>query len=1216
MKKKNLILISSFLFALGISACRSKDSKTVIDNGGNNNINDENNNGEIDDGSYTIVSDYVDSDGKLSDAGFARMIKDSYTYCEELVEQGSVLLKNDRNCLPLGNNERNITLFGQGSKNLFYRSGTGGPAPNENFVVDLYKAFTMNGFRVNQTVYDKYSTFSNNQMTNPGTRVESAQKVCTSNNGEQLQDDVLASCNSYNDAAIVTLVRIGTENSDPSVGTLELNSDEQALLKAIKNSNKFNKTIVLINSPMAMSMDWADKEEYGVDAILYVGVPGYYGAGGIAHILAGEKTVNGTTYKVNPSGHLSETFAAFANSSAAFQNYGDTNVVVYKEGVYVGYKYYETRYEDCVLGQGNANGNAGIYASVNSWNYADEVAYPFGYGLSYTNFEQKLTNVTYDEQKDEYKVTVEVKNIGTVDGKSSIQLYVQQPYTDYDKSNYLGKSSIALMAYEKVDLKVGESATKELTFPRYFLCTYDYNGEGTYILEGGDYYFAIGNGAHEALNNVLAIKAPNKQLVDHLGNNAVVNTNGVFKTTITADMNKYSKSIYNSNSYVLNAFDEADYNYWASKNNKSSINYLDRQDWQGTWPTKTNISPCVSADLDMNNIYSSNEGFASYQDGDGTVYNVRLNEPITFSDMVDVPIEGIVEKGKFVGRQGDEVWDEFISQMSLDDLAISITDNRGLLDVQKVYKKGNSISEGPEGLLAKFQYGDMRWATGFPTGPVYTGTWDHNMQKRYGGFFGDEALFCGVSCMNGPKANIKRCAYTSRGSEYMSEDGILNYYAAANIVGEARKKGLIINVGNCFLNNQESGRQMLQTFCNEQAIREIYLKGFEGAVTRGNGLGIQIAYNRIGAKYAACYECLMASVMRGEWGFRGFFISSPLTGSNTSNYSNGPAMLDSGIDIFCLDGGRGNQIKTYIQSNNDGNLLESLQVANKYIMYALSRSSLAPVSVKPGNINGNNQGGGNNNNQGGTGTTTNEFNPITDAVKAKANAMDYTFDPTSIVIPKEDNYDYQNGELASLVDSETRDGHNLVYKFEGDYTEGYQGSYNLYFAHIYLWDDGLMIGKSNNQTFKGYWYNDFNGDGTADCLNMVSNSEKYSSISCNSTNGFYSQEAYIYIYPGWGDGRSMIVGGYFYYPEVDIAIKLPNDVDGRTYRVGDRFSANSITVYKILKNLKYGAVSSDVTINVPNDMLDSNNCLKAAGTYTITATYKNFTSSRTITVID
>ena len=893
-------------------------------------------------------SAYAEEDGSLSNNGWKKMIKDAYKFCEEAVEQGSVLFKNDNDALPLKENERKVTLLGQGSKNLFMRSGAGGAAPNTNLVVKLDKAFEENGFEVNHTVFDAYSSLSNSNMTSPSTTVEHS----FSGFYTQAMKDSFAE---YGDAAIITFVRIGTENTDPGAGKLDLNNEEAQLLKLAKeykDNGTFKKIIVMINSPLSMSVDWVEDEQYGIDACVYMGVPGYYGAGGIVHVLMGQDAEGKV---INPSGHAVNSFAASASSSAAYQNFGDSGCVVYKEGVYVGYKYYETRYEDLVLGQGNADSNKGIYKSTgSSWNYADEMGYPFGFGLSYTTFEQKIVSLKENKEKDTIEAEVEVKNTGDMDGKASVQLYVQAPYTQHDKDNGLGKSAIALMAYEKVDVEAGKTEKVKLSFDKYFLTTYDYKINGTYILEGGTYYFAVGNGAHEALNNIISVKEPSASLYDHNGVSYEGKADCVKELEFEDDPITYRKSHYDPEITVENQFDDADYNwYCGSERNhddqkSGAIVYLDRQHWDTTWPTKLTTNPAPSDARDMSNYYKSAPADGpKYTEGDGEVYNVDLgDEKITFNEMAKVPLEGKVEdpESRFYNEDGEEVWDRFISQMNLDDLCISVSDNRGILAVKKVMKPGNSVAEGPEGLLSKYQYGDKRWATGFPTGPTYTGTWDHAMQAKFGGFYGEDALFCGVACVNAPGANINRTPYGSRASEYMSEDGILNYNTAANIIGAARKKGLIMNIKHCFLNNQESGRQGVATFCNEQALREIYLKPFEGALTKGHGLGIMTSYNRIGVRYAACHEPLMMNVMRGEWKYRGLIIDDALTGSNTSNYSNGPAMIHSGTDLFCLDGNRGGQLKSWVTSNNDGTLLLDLQRANKYIMYSMSRSWMGGVT--------------------------------------------------------------------------------------------------------------------------------------------------------------------------------------------------------------------------------------------------------------------------------
>ena len=916
---------------------------------------------KIDMGSDEEGLAYVESDGSLSTNQLKRLIKDSYKFSEELVEQGAVLFKNDKKdgkpVLPLESNERKITLFGRGSRNIYYRSGAGGAAPNEDYVVSLDKAFVEEcGFTINETVFNLYTEATRSgagaEMFNPQSKIEADPSIYT--------DAVKNTFKDYNQAAIVTFVRIGTENTDPNDGMLDLQDNEKALLKMIKDSGVFKKTIVLINSPLAMSMDWVNDPQYGVDACLFMGVPGYYGIEGIVHVLMGQDKDGNA---ISPSGHAPDTFAASASSSPAYQNFGradDNEKIAYLEGVYVGYKYYETRYEDAVLGQGNANGTKGVYKSSTGWNYAEEMGYPFGYGLSYTEFEQKITDLKYNAEKDQIDVEVEVKNVGSKEGMASVQVYAQIPYTQFDKDNGLGRPAISFMAYDKVKLGAKDSKdsdgnpldvkTVKLSFDRYFLCTYDHVINKSYILEGGEYYFAVGNGAHEALNNIISVKEPTANLYDHNGEAYVGQASAVKSLTIQQDLQTYKKSHYTNNP-VTNQFDDADYNYWANKNGKDPVTYLNRQDWEATWPSKIAESPAKRAQRDMSQYYAQPEDGPKYSEGNGTKYNVQLKDDngedyrIAFYDMAKVPLEGKVTEGRFAGQEGADVWDMFISQMSLDDLVISVSDNRGILDVPKVLKRGNSVSEGPEGLLAKFQYGDKRWATGFPTGPTYTGTFDHVMQKKYGAFFGEECVYCGVACVNAPGANINRTPYGSRASEYMSEDGILNYNVAANIVGTARKKGLIMNIKHCFLNNQETDRQGIETYCNEQAIREIYLRPFEGALTKGQGLGIMTSYNRIGVRYAAVHEPLMKNVMRGEWGYQGLIIDDALPGSNNHTYSNGPAMLHCGTDLFCLDGGRGGQLKDWIKANDDGTLLEDLQRANKHVMFSMSRSWLGGIKV-------------------------------------------------------------------------------------------------------------------------------------------------------------------------------------------------------------------------------------------------------------------------------
>lgn len=1176
-----------------ISSFTSSDSSSFFSTSSSN---DTSNTSSSNFSSSTSSSSYHEEDPKPSgyeynDRGFAKLLVDEYQFCEDIMAQGTVLLKNDnvneRPALPLEAGERNVTLLGRGSKNMLMRSNTVGPNPNEGLVITLDKAFEQNGFNINKTVFNSYSKLSNARMTSVSTTVEEY--------SETNKDELKQTFSSYGDAAIITLVRIGGLDFDLPKGKLNLNYDEKQLLslaKEYKDAGTFKKIIVLINSPTPLSMDWVNKAEYGVDACLYIGVPGYYGLGGVAKIL------NGT---VNPSGHLSNTFAANASSSPAYQNFGNTRVAVYKEGVYVGYKYYETRYEDLVLGIGNADSTKGVYNSTNQWNYAEEMGFPFGFGLSYTTFEQELIDTKYNSQSDTIEVKIKTKNTGNIAGKASIQLYAQQPYTDFDKENGLGKASIALMAYDKIDVKAGETVTTNLTFDRYFLTTYDNAVNKSYILEGGKYYFALGNDAHEALNNIISVKSPAVSLLDHNGNTYSGKSNMVKSIDFVEDLSTYKKSQYNESVNVTNQFDDADYNYHASNNGRDTIQYLDRQDWENTWPTATTDSPSTSDELNMSQYYQKSDDMtAYYENGNGTNYNRPSN--ISFADMTDVPLEGVVREGKFKNRDGTEVWDEFVKQMSLDDLATLVTDNRGTTSIKSIGKAGTFNGDGTEGLLARYRYGDRRWVTSYPTGPSYTNTWNHNIQTRLGSFYGEDCIFSGAASSNALGVNINRTPYDARTSEYMSEDGIMNYNVSANIIGAARDKGVIITARHCLLNNQETGRIKLETYCNEQAIREIYLKPFEGALTKGKGLGVMTSINRIGSRYAACHDSLMNNVLRKEWNYQGYITNDCFTGSNNDLYSNGPAMLHCGTDLFYLDGRRGSQLKQWVTTNNDGQILKDMQRASKYILFALSKTWInQDIFKESSNLD------------------CRVFEQATDEMREAINTLNYSFNPDSVIIKEQNAYDFTNIANNVPVDK-TRDGdHHIVYCFEGSCADGFGGHATEAYGTLYLWEDGLFGGVVGSNPIRGYWYNsslangkDNSGNDIKDCLVMVSNSEGNEYILTSKTSGFYERSAVVYSNLIFGI-RAMVLNGYKYYPDVGIA--FDSSSLGTDFKVGDYFNPKDYPVVRVLANLQYDRIIDDsIMMIISGKVVSSNYRFTEAGVYTLTARWNDFVATISINV--
>lgn len=303
--------------------------------------------------------------------------------------------------------------------------------------------------------------------------------------------------------------------------------------------------------------------------------------------------------------------------------------------------------------------------------------------------------------------------------------------------------------------------------------------------------------------------------------------------------------------------------------------------------------------------------------------------------------------------------------------------------------------------------------------------------------------------------------------------------------------------------------------------------------------------------------------------------------------------------------------------------------AGSFVLVAAIVGSLVTSSVlSSGAVNKQNQQGGDpaaSTSSASTKSVIPEDDPITDAVRERAEAIDYDFDPSEIVIKQQEEYDFNDAELKALKNGTTRDGHYLVYVFENEYSEGYQGQYNTYKASIYLWDDGLFFGRSHNTDFKGFWYNssidggsDEEGNDIIDCLNMQSNTNHYESIITAPMTGFYSRQAYIFLNPGWGDGRSVVVSGYLYYPDADMFISAGH---GGTFKVGERAK---ISANRILKNLSYGAIikKSELHWNIPDDMLEKSSATQAvtegkfaaAGEYEISVTWGEFSATKTIVV--
>ena len=823
-----------------------------------------------------------------------------------IVAEGAVLLKNEKSALPMKGGK--ISLFGIDNKNGV-----------------LQKVLEDEGFTVNPTLAAFYAASSHSSgagSLSAGNGSETGGWVIDEGPQNEYTADVKASYKDYNDAAVVVLMRTGAEGNDlpydmsryggsADENYLELNKDEKELLAEVHKS--FDKVVVLISSANAMQMDFVDKAEYGIDALLWYARPAG-GIGSIAKILSGA---------INPSGRLVDTYVHDNLSSAAMQNFGDYryvnedgslsgySYVNYAEGIYVGYKYYETRYEDTVMGTGNADGAAG--ASVgNAWAYSNEVVYPFGYGLSYTTFEQTLEGVTFDADSDMYQVSVRVKNTGSVAGKSVVEVYAQTPYGSYEQENQVEKASIQLVGFEKTAmLQPGEEATVTVPVERYFLASYDSKGAAGYILSAGDYYLAVGDDAHDALNNVLAAKgytAADGMTAD--GNAAkVYSWNQAELDTTTYKMSRVDDTVE-----VTNQFDHADLNNYGIE-----MTYLSRSDWQNTYPVERMALAMNDALLEDLNLdwYEKPADAPEVSD-----FTQGADNGLTFSDMRLIPWED------------EDTWNKFIDQLTVDEMASLLMDSRGSNPIESIAMPaagrtddnsgfGPLISEGTNGI---------KWVTE----PITARTWNKELFESRGRVMGIEATFCGLTEIWYGGGNIHRTPVGGRNWQYYSEDGNFGYIIGIYEAKGMQAQGVIYCPKHFVLNDQETFREGISTFANEQSIREIYMRAFEGALCEGGAMGVMTSFNRLGTRFSSANYNLVHNVLKGEWAFKGHTTTDGYTQSGFKMHFEEEAAA--GIDYTCASNSDyGDAVKSYIEAG-DGYMLECLRNITKHNLYALSRT--------------------------------------------------------------------------------------------------------------------------------------------------------------------------------------------------------------------------------------------------------------------------------------
>lgn len=668
-------------------------------------------------------------------------------------------------------------------------------------------------------------------------------------------------------------------------GYYELNETELSVVKKAEEIS--NKVIVIINSPSALAIDELKKDDK-VNAILQIGGAGALGAKSIGNILSG---------KVNPSGKLADTYAASSYSSAAYKSSGTvaytnaddilsaadsvlgvgsggTKYTVFNEGIYIGDKYYETRYEDCVLNKGNAASSVGVYKSKSSWNYSDEVSYPFGYGLSYTSFEEKILSCNVTDGI--VSMSVEVKNTGTLAGKHVVQLYVQSPYTDYDKENRVEKSAIQLVNFAKTkELKAGESQTVNIKMDMYNVASYDYANAKGWILDEGDYYFAIGNSAHDALNNVLAKKGATN--IDGESDSSLVHLWHNSEFTLLKD-NEFTENgfttqngLYHNNTETetTNRLDSADLNNLIGAN---TVNYLSRSDWNATWP-KGNQAFTVTKDMIDRIAFKStyNKGEAvgdKYTYGADSAYNITM----------------------VMGKEyDDEMWELILNQLTVEEMIATVGKNFGAIDpVLGLNFPGTNdndgVGSGPcVSYLTDYDTdstvidGEKKYSSVsprmYPSQTVEASTFNQELIYRLGEVMSEDCFYTGMTTLWGPGLNLHRHPYSGRNFEYFSEDSMLTYILGAQITAGVQSNGVICGPKHFAFNDQETDRYGFAVYTNEQAGRENSLRAFEGAVAVAKAKNLMTSLNRIGCDWVGVSTALQNDILRNEWGFDGYTIT-------------------------------------------------------------------------------------------------------------------------------------------------------------------------------------------------------------------------------------------------------------------------------------------------------------------------------------------------------
>lgn len=942
--------------------------------------------------------------------------------------EGAVLLKNnnaDGQGLPLSGNSQ-VTLFGIRSHVSLLGSSFGVKAQgpyisleqaltqnktdfkntiaytlNNNFATgEVTRGATLDswngdefefegaGFTVNPVmtaIYDKLNeTYLHSENETPSAEYDPGEPSAAEI--KAVNSDYAASFAEYGDAAIVVISRPSAESKDYLPGgvvdglgaeePLQLTANERDTIEMAKKCS--DNVIVLLNSANAVEIGDL-KNDPEIDSILWIGFPGCYGMLGVSDILCG---------RTSPSGALPDIYATYNMSAPAMQNMGNFqyengaemltrgagqtggttgNYLIEAEGIYVGYRYYETRYYDSVFGNGNAGSPVGAYASSTEWDYDKEVAYGFGYGLSYTDFTQEFEgepefNVSTDPETGVCDATavfhVKVTNTGDMAGKSIVQIYGQAPYTE----GGVEKSAVQLLNFGKTDtLKPGESQVVSVEVDLQYIASYDNtydNGDGTvgtYILDPGTYYFAMGNGAHDALNHMMARQGADPESLSGESNSAMA-----YEHKITEDfISSTAFSVSKTGEKISNQLDYADWNYFQP----GEVTYLSRTDWAGTYPKSYTNMTLVNEEL-INLLNGNYYTIQTDDDTSGITWGKDSN--LMFYEMYGTEFD-------------DAKWQDLLDKMTLEEAQYLATfggpsipgvSSIGTVETYMTENAGNGVAVNlnaskdtgaPWSISASDPNGNWHPEV-FANAPLVAASFNQDLYKEVGSFIGEEALFTGIPILWGPGLNTHRHAYNGRNGEYYSEDPVLSGSAAMEFAIGALDYGLIAAPKHFAFNDQETNRSGVAPYMLEQRAREVELRAYQIAFEATKydteeedaGMrGLMISFSKIGpVECTASYE-LMTEILKEEWGFKGYAVTDIY--DDTDIYG---AVLASGTTCFDTRGISGFYGATTLENcstfatqvdgskvsaqllSGDARLQNAVKDSCHNILYAFSQSSL------------------------------------------------------------------------------------------------------------------------------------------------------------------------------------------------------------------------------------------------------------------------------------